>query len=86
MEIIAMIVFVGMGFVTGIKETNRLSGKVQYIIERKKKFLWSTSWTRELDLDITQTGPIGASTYDGAKWKMQEIITWDGQMLKKETI
>jgi hypothetical protein len=69
-----------------VKETNRLSGKVQYIIERKKKFLWSTSWTRELGLDITQTGPIGASTYDGAKWKMQEIITWDGQMLKKETI
>jgi len=69
-----------------VKETNRLSGKVQYIIERKKTFLWSTSWTRELGLDITQTGPIGAPTYDGAKWKMQEIITWDGQMLKKETI
>ncbi len=69
-----------------VKETNRLSGKVQYIIERKKTFLWSTSWNRELGLDVTQIGPVGAPTLDGAKWKMQEIIAWDGKMIKKEVI
>tara|TARA_R110001592_G_scaffold327975_1_gene609332 strand:- start:150 stop:371 length:222 start_codon:yes stop_codon:yes gene_type:complete len=69
-----------------VKETNRLSEKVQYIIERKKTSIWSTSWTRDLGLDVTQIGPIGAPTYDGAKWKMEQIIAWDGKMLKKEII
>ena len=69
-----------------VKETNRLSGHVRYIIERKKTFLWMTSWTRELGLDIQQRGPVGAPTYDGAKFKMQEIIAWDGQMIKTESV
>jgi len=69
-----------------VKETNRLSGQVQYIIERKKTFLWMSSWTRELGLDIQQRGNVGASTYDGAKWKMQEIMAWDGKMMKREII
>ncbi len=69
-----------------VKETNRLTNKVSYIIERKKTFLWSTSWTRELGLDIQQRGPVGAPTYDGAKWKMQEIMAWDGKMIKKEIV
>tara|TARA_R110002020_G_scaffold116338_5_gene266740 strand:+ start:3255 stop:3476 length:222 start_codon:yes stop_codon:yes gene_type:complete len=69
-----------------VKETNRLTDKVNYIIERKKTFLWMSSWTRELGLDIHQRGPIGAPTYDGAKWKMQEIIAWDGRMIKKEIV
>lgn len=69
-----------------VKETNRLSGHVQYIIERKKTFLWMTSWTRELGLDIQQRGPVGAPTHDGAKFKMQEIIAWDGKMIKTESV
>lgn len=67
-----------------IKETNRLTGSVQYIIERKKTFLWMSSWTRELGLDVSQNGPIGASYYDGAKHKLEEIIAWDGNMIKRE--
>jgi hypothetical protein len=69
-----------------VREENRLTGKVEYIIERKKTFLWISSWTRELELDIIQKGPVGASTYDGAKWKMEEIIAWDGKMIKKEIV
>ena len=69
-----------------VKETNRLTDKVNYIIERKKRFLWVSSWTRELGLDIPQRGPVGASTYDGAKWKMKEIMAWDGKMVKIEII
>ncbi len=69
-----------------IKETNRLNNAVQYIIERKKTFLWMSSWTRELGLDINQNGPIGASYYDGAKWKLEQIIAWDGKIVKKEVI
>jgi hypothetical protein len=69
-----------------VREENRLTGRVEYIIERKKTFLWMSSWTRELELDIVQRGPVGAPTYDGAKWKMEEIIAWDGKMMKKEIV
>jgi hypothetical protein len=69
-----------------VKETNRLTGKIQYIIERKKTFLWATSWSRELGLDIQSNGPVGAPTLDGAKYKLQEIIAWDGKMIKKEIV
>ena len=67
-----------------VRETNRLDNKVSYIIERKKTFLWMSSWTRELGLDVQQRGPVGAPTYDGAKWKMQEIMTWDWKMRERE--
>ena len=70
-----------------IKETNRLSGVTRYIIERKKQFLWDVSWTQDLSLrDIQQIGPVGAPTYDGALVKMQEIIAYDGVMLKQEVV
>jgi|TARA_R110000796_G_scaffold185286_2_gene301841 hypothetical protein len=70
-----------------IKETNRLTDTVRFIIERKKTFLWTTSWTTELGLrDVNQNGPIGAPTYDGARIKLQEIMAWDGTMLKREVI
>mgnify|MGYP003143713062 CR=1 FL=1 len=67
-----------------VREENRLSGNVQYIIEKRKRFLWMSSWTRDLDLDIQQRGPVGAPTYQGAKWKMEEIMAWDGKMMKRE--
>ncbi len=54
-----------------VKETNKLSGKIVYIIEKRKKWLWMESWTRELNLDIHQVGPIGAHTLDGAKYKLE---------------
>ena len=67
-----------------VREENKLSGKVQYIIEKRRKFLWMTSWSTDLGLDITQRGPVGATTYSGAKWKMNQIISCDGITIKRE--
>ena len=67
-----------------VKEENRLSGKIQYIIEKRKKFLWMVSWTRDLDLDIPQLGPVGAPTLDGAKYKMDQILHGTVKFLKKQ--
>ena len=69
-----------------VKEENRLSGKIQYIIEKRKKVLWMVSWTRDLDLDVQQIGPVGAPTLSGAKYKLDQIIAWDGKILKKTTV
>ena len=67
-----------------VREVNYLTDKIQYIIERKKTFLWSSSWTRELGLDIDQKGPIGAPTFDGAKWKLDRIKKHNSIMLERE--
>jgi|TARA_R110001583_G_scaffold3173_2_gene20753 hypothetical protein len=67
-----------------VREENKLTGKVVYIIEKRKKFLWLSSWTRELGLDVSLMGPIGAPTYGGAKYKLQMIKDNNGQMIKRE--
>ena len=69
-----------------VREVNHLTDKLQYFIERKKVFLWSTSWTTELGLDVDQRGPIGAPTYDGAKWKLDMIKLKNGKMIEKEIV
>jgi len=69
-----------------VREVNHLTDKLQYFIERKKVFLWSTSWTTELGLDVDQRGPIGAPTYDGAKWKLDQIKLRNGVMIEKEVV
>ena len=69
-----------------VREVNHLTDKLQYFIERKKVFLWSTSWTTELGLDVDQRGPIGAPTYDGAKWKLDQIKLRNGVMVEKEVV
>jgi len=66
-----------------VREENHLTNTVRFIIERKKTFLWASSWTRDLGLhDIVQRGPIGAPTYDGALWKMNTIKINRGTMLR----
>ena len=66
-----------------IREENHLDNTVRYIIERKKQFLWSNSWTQDLGLNgISQRGPIGAPTYDGALWKMNKIKVNRGEMIR----
>ena len=69
-----------------VREVNHLTDRVQYFIERKKVFLWSTSWTTELGLDVDQRGSIGAPTYDGAKWKLDQIKLRNGVMIEKEVV
>jgi len=70
-----------------VRETNHLTDTVKFYIERKKTFLWSTSWTTELNLKgIYQRGPIGAPSYDGAKWKLDRIELKQGNMVDKEIV
>ena len=69
-----------------VREENRLTGKIQFIIERKKKWLWMESWTKDLGLDINISGPVGAPTKSGAQFELQEIIAWDGRVIKREIV
>jgi hypothetical protein len=69
-----------------VREENRLTGKIQFIIERKKKWLWMESWTKDLGLDINISGPVGAPTKSGAQFKLQEIIAWDGRVIKRDSV
>ena len=70
-----------------VKETNKLSGKIVYIIEKRKKWLWMESWTRELGLDIHQIGPVGASTLDGAKYKLEILKNlWNNKVIETEVV
>jgi|TARA_R110000782_G_scaffold237398_1_gene323879 hypothetical protein len=68
-----------------VRETNFLTDKIQFFIEEYKGFFFK-SWTRNLDLGGNMEGPFGASTYDGAKWKMDQIILKKGRMILKEVI
>jgi hypothetical protein len=68
-----------------VRETNHLTDKIQFFIEEYKGFIFK-KWTRELDLDIKYRGPIGASTYDGAKWKLDRIKLKKGKMIEKEIV
>ena len=69
-----------------VREVNHLTDKIQYVIERKKTFLWMSSWTRELGLDINQRGPVGAPSFDGAKWKLNRIKQHHGVMVEREVV
>ncbi len=69
-----------------VKEENHLTNTTRFIIEKQKKWLWMESWTRELGLDVTQNGPVGAHTYDGALWKMNQIKINKGQMIRTAVV
>tara|TARA_B110000858_G_scaffold54111_1_gene62859 strand:+ start:270 stop:500 length:231 start_codon:yes stop_codon:yes gene_type:complete len=69
-----------------VREINHLTDTVRYYIEREKKFLWASSWTTELGLDVDQRGPIGAPTYDGAKWKLDRIKLKNGVMVERDVV
>jgi hypothetical protein len=68
-----------------VRETNHLTDTVRYFIEEYKGFIWR-SWTRDLDLDIKTRGPVGAPSYDGAKWKLDRIKLKRGKMIEKEIV
>ena len=69
-----------------VREVNHLTDKVQYVIERKQSFLWMTSWTRDLGLDIVMRGPIGAPSLSGAQWKLDRIKSRDRVMMEREIV
>jgi hypothetical protein len=69
-----------------VREENRLSGRIVYIIEKRKKWLFIESWTRDLGLNMTVRGPIGAPTLDGAKFKLELIRDNKGTVERKKII
>jgi len=68
-----------------VRETNHLTDTIRFFIEEYKGFFFKR-WTRELDLDIKTRGPIGAPSYDGAKWKLDQIKLKKGKMIENEVV
>jgi hypothetical protein len=66
-----------------VREENHLTDKTQFFIEEYKGFIFK-KWTR--DLEISMKGPIGAPTYEGAKWKLDRIKLRQGKMITKEIV
>ena len=67
-----------------VKETNQLTGRQVYYIEEKRKFLWMTSWTRNLSVEGV-IGEVASLTLQGIKYKLNEV-RWGGNMIKTEII
>ena len=55
-----------------VQEVNKLTGKTQYFIEKRKAWLWMVTWVRDLGIRGINT-PIGAQTLDGANKKLEII-------------
>jgi len=69
-----------------VKETNHLTDTVLYFIEEYRGFIFK-SWTRDIDLNIFGvSGPVGGTSYEGAKWKLDRIKLNGGKMLTREVI
>lgn len=69
-----------------VKEKNLLNGRTQWIIERRKKFLWIESWTRDLGLDTDQQGNVGAYSLSGAELKLSIIEKSNGNIIEREYV
>ena len=54
-----------------VREENKLTGRVRYIIEQEKGW-FSKSWSRELSIPGVH-GPVGAPSLSGAKYKLDII-------------
>jgi len=65
-----------------VREENKLSGRILYYIEEYRGFILK-SWTRELSLDAGMRGPIGGTTLDGAKYKLDIIKQSRGKIITK---
>ena len=67
-----------------VREENHLTDKIQFFIEEYKGFIWRT-WSRDLDITAIR-GPIGASTLEGAKWKLNRIKSRNGKIIEREIV
>ena len=65
-----------------VREENKLSGRILYYIEEYKGFILK-SWSRDLSLDNKTRGPIGATSLDGAKYKLDIIKQTKGKIITK---
>jgi len=55
-----------------VKETNQLTGRVEYIIERYVNYFFYKKWTRDLDIEGIN-GKIGGTSLEGAQRKLEII-------------
>ena len=55
-----------------VKETNQLTGRVEYIIERYVNYFFYRKWTRDLDIEGIN-GKIGGTSLEGAQRKLEII-------------
>jgi len=56
-----------------VRESNRLNGKIQYVIEQRKRFFFWTYWTQDLDIDLPGIKRISAPTVERARYNLEVI-------------
>ena len=66
-----------------VKETNKLTGRVQYIIERYANYFFYRKWTRDLDIEGV-SGNVGGFTLEEAQRKL--AIIKSGEITTKEVV
>tara|TARA_B100000287_G_scaffold389959_1_gene400434 strand:+ start:275 stop:487 length:213 start_codon:yes stop_codon:yes gene_type:complete len=66
-----------------VKETNQLTGRVQYIIERYANYFFYRKWTRDLDIEGV-SGNVGGFTLEEAQRKL--AIIKSGEITTKEVV
>ena len=66
-----------------VKETNQLTGKVQYIIERYANYFFYKKWTRDLDIEGISSN-VGGFTLEEAQRKLAVIKS--GEIITKEVV
>ena len=67
-----------------VREENKLTGRALYYIEEYRGFIFK-SWTRDLSTNIDRMGPIGATSLDGVKHKLN-IIKHNGGKIIHQTV
>jgi|TARA_X000001388_G_scaffold75408_1_gene70163 hypothetical protein len=66
-----------------VKETNQLTGRVQYIIERYANYFFYRKWTRDLNIGGV-SGNVGGFTLEEAQRKL--AIIKSGEITTKEVV
>jgi len=66
-----------------VKETNQLTGRVQYVIERYANYFIYRKWTRDLNIEGV-SGNVGGFTLEEAQRKL--AIIKSGEITTKEVV
>jgi hypothetical protein len=66
-----------------VKETNQLTGRVQYVIERYANYFIYRKWTRDLNIEGV-SGNVGGFTLEEAQRKLAVIKS--GEITTKEVV
>ena len=66
-----------------VKETNQLTGRVQYVIERYANYFFYRKWTRELNVEGLNCN-VGGTSLEEAQRKL--AIIKSGEITTKEVV